>query len=213
MAIISYHASHEQFSLKELLGLEQLAEKAGFTGGDFSDHFNPWSERQGESGFAFSWLGAAMQATSFPFGVVNAPGQLYHPAIVAQSIATLCQMFSGRLTIALGSGEALNERITGDPWPVKPERNARLLECFNIIRDLLNGETVTHAGLVKVNDAKLYTLPESPPVILGAAVTTETAEWVGSWADGLLTVSKSLPQLKEVVDAFHRGGGKGNPCI
>ena len=122
-------------------------------------------------------------------------------------------MFSGRLTIALGSGEALNERITGDPWPAKPERNARLLECFNIIRYLLNGETVTHAGLVKVNDAKLYTLPESPPVILGAAVTTETAEWVGSWADGLLTVSKSLPQLKEVVDAFHRGGGKGNPCI
>ena len=91
-----------------------------------SDHFSPWSERQGESGFAWSWLGAAMGATTLPFGVVNAPGQRYHPAIVAQAAATLCEMFPGRLWVALGTGEASNEHITGDPWPDKATRNARL---------------------------------------------------------------------------------------
>ena len=78
-----------------------------------SDHFSPWSERQGESGFAWSWLGAALQATSMPYGVVNAPGQRYHPAIVAQAAATLCELFPGRLSVALGTGEFSNEHITG----------------------------------------------------------------------------------------------------
>ena len=73
------------------------AEAAGFERAWSSDHFSPWSERQGESGFAWSWLGAAMQATAMPFGVVNAPGQRYHPAIVAQAAATLAEMFPGRL--------------------------------------------------------------------------------------------------------------------
>ena len=67
-----------------------------------------------------------MQATSVPFGVVNAPGQRYHPAIVAQAIATLAEMYPGRLWVALGSGEASNEHVTGDRWPPKPARNARL---------------------------------------------------------------------------------------
>jgi len=70
-----------------------------------SDHFSPWSERQGESGFAWSWLGAAMASTAMPFGVVNAPGQRYHPAIIAQAVATLAEMFPGRIWVALGTGE------------------------------------------------------------------------------------------------------------
>jgi alkanesulfonate monooxygenase SsuD/methylene tetrahydromethanopterin reductase-like flavin-dependent oxidoreductase (luciferase family) len=68
-----------------LLEHAKHAEAAGFGAIMSSDHFSPWSERQGESGFAWSWLGAAMGATALPFGVVNAPGQRYHPAIVAQA--------------------------------------------------------------------------------------------------------------------------------
>ena len=99
-----------------------------------SDHFAPWNERQGHSGFAWSWLGAALATTSLPFGVVNAPGQRYHPAIVAQAIATLGAMFPGRFWVALGSGEAMNEHITGDRWPRKDVRDARLRECVDVIR-------------------------------------------------------------------------------
>jgi coenzyme F420-dependent glucose-6-phosphate dehydrogenase len=211
MPVIGYHASHEQFKPSELLRFAVMAEKAGFKAINSSDHFHPWSKRQGQSGFAFAWLGAAMQATTIPFGVVCAPGQRYHPAVIAQAIATVSEMFPDRFWVSLGSGEALNERITGEKWPTKEERNSRLLECAVIIRKLLKGETVTHTGLVNVEEARLYTLPTKLPLLIGAAVTDETAEWLGSWADGLITVSAPVDQLKKVVAAFRRGGGSNKP--
>jgi probable non-F420 flavinoid oxidoreductase len=145
------------------------------------------------------------------FGTVTAPGDRYHPAIIAQAAATLGEMYPGRFWIALGSGEALNEHITGAPWPPKPERNARLRECADIIRALWRGETVTHRGLVTVVDARLYTLPVEPVRTYLAAVTPETAEWGASWADALLTVSQPRATLERIVEAFRRGGGEGKP--
>ena len=213
MARIGFHASHEQFAPSELLRLVQLAEAAGFDCAMSSDHFRPWGEAQGQSGFAWSWLGAALQATSLPFGVISAPGYRYHPAILAQAAATLSEMFTGRLWLALGSGERLNEDITGLPWPEKAERNARLRECAEIIRALFKGETVTHRGRVTLIDGKLYSRPETPPLLLGAAVSEATAEAIGSWADGLLTVSGKPDQVRKVVDAFRRGGGEGKPLF
>jgi len=214
MAKIGYHASHEQFKPSELLKYVQLAEQAGFTHALSSDHFHPWTEQQGQSGFAWSWLGAAMQATpSLSYRVVCAPGQRYHPAIIAQAAATLAEMFPDRFWITVGSGQALNEHITGDKWPIKSDRNARLKECVDIMRSLWAGETVTHRGLVCVEEAKLYSLPDTLPLIIGAAVTAKTAEWLGSWADGLITISRPPDKLKEVVDAFRRGGGEGKPML
>lgn len=209
--MIGFHASHEQFTPSDLLAYSKLAEEAGFNAIHSSDHFNPWSETQGQSGFAFSWLGAAMANSKLPFGVVCTPGYRYHPAIVAQAAATLQEMFPGRFSIALGSGEALNERITGLKWPIKSERNERLLECATIIKQLLKGETVTHFGRVTVENARLYTLPKTPPLIIGAAVTKETAAWMGTWADGIITVHRPFKELKEVVQAFRTNGGMGKP--
>ena len=206
-----YHASHEQFPPSALLDYVQRAEAAGFSAAMCSDHFMPWSETQAESGFAWSWLGAALQATQLPFGVVCAPGYRYHPAIIAQAAATLAEMYRDRFWIAVGSGERLNEHITGEAWPPKAERNARLRECADIMRALWAGETVTHRGLVHVEEAKLYSLPERPPLLVGAALSEETAEWLGGWADGLITVSAPPDKLERVIDAFRRGGGAGKP--
>src|SRR5215211_324777 len=150
-----------------------------------SDHFSPWSERQGESGFAWSFLGAALQATELPFGVVNAPGQRYHPAIIAQAAASLCELFPGRLWVALGSGEASNEHITGARWPSKRDRNARLRECVDVMRALFAGEVVDHDGLVRVDRARLWTLPAEPPRLGGTSASPATANWCADWADGL----------------------------
>ena len=174
-----------------------------------SDHFSPWSERQGQSGFAWSFLGAAMQATSLPFGIVNAPGQRYHPAIIAQAAGTLCEMFPGRLWVALGSGEASNEHITGERWPSKSERNQRLRECVDVIRALFAGETVSHDGLVRVDRARLFTRPAQPPPLIGPAISVETAGWVGEWADGLVTVNQPREKLEQMIAAFREGGGEG----
>lgn len=211
--MIGVHASHEQHRPGELLRYVALAEAAGFEAAMCSDHFHPWSERQGQSGFSWAWLGAALHATAMPFGVVCAPGQRYHPAIIAQAAATLADMFPGRFWIAVGTGEALNEAITGQPWPPKAERNARLRECVDVMRRLWRGEVMDHVGLVHVRSAKLYTRPEVPPAVIGAALSPETAEWMGAWADGLITAGASAGALKTVVDAFHRGGGRGKRLV
>lgn len=214
MVQIGYQASHEQFAPGVLLKYALLAQQAGFNAINSSDHFHPWSEKQGQSGFSFAWLGAAMQATTLPYGMVCSPGQRYHPAIVAQAAATLAQMFPDRFWIALGSGEAINENITGDKWPAKAERNERLLECAHIMRRLFNGETVNHKGLVTVENARLYTLPVNTPPIFCAAISAQTAAWAGSWADGLITTHKPYDELKQVVDAFRSNGGEGKPiCL
>jgi coenzyme F420-dependent glucose-6-phosphate dehydrogenase len=211
MAIFGYQASHEQFAPSELLKLSVLAEQAGFEAINSSDHFHPWSERQGHSGYAYSWLGAALQATSLPCGVVTAPGQRQHPTIIAQAAATLAEMFPQRFWMALGSGEALNEKITGEKWPAKNIRNKRLKECYDILKRLLSGEQVTHYGHITVEDAKIYSLPKELPLMIGAAVTKETAQWMGDWTDGLITVHKPMDELKEFVKAYRTNGGEGKP--
>ncbi|HWJ10358.1 MAG TPA: LLM class flavin-dependent oxidoreductase, partial [Nocardioides sp.] len=141
---VGYHASHEQFPPSRLLTVARRAEQAGFDALLSSDHLAPWSLRQTEAGFAWSWLGAALATTSLPAGIVTAPGDRYHPVIVAQAIGTLAEMFPGRIVASLGSGEALNEHVTGRPWPPKSVRNERLAECASVIRRLLAGEEVTH---------------------------------------------------------------------
>jgi coenzyme F420-dependent glucose-6-phosphate dehydrogenase len=211
--MIYYHASHEQFPPGRLLTLAQLARDFGFQGITCSDHFHPWSTQQGQSGFALSWLGASLQATGLIHGVVTAPGWRYHPAILAQAGATLAEMFPDSFWMALGSGEMLNEGIVGLHWPSKSVRMKMLYESSAIIRSLWKGETVTHHGLVRIEDAKLHTLPAAPPLLIGAAITPETARWVGEWADGMITVSQPKEKLTKVVEAFQSGGGKGKPMM
>lgn len=203
MTEFGYHASHEQFSPDDLVRYAEQAEEHGFTEVLASDHFHPWSERQGESGHVWSWLGAAMEATSLSFGTVNAPGYRYHPAVVAQAAATLRRMYPRRFWLSVGSGEFLNEHITGEKWPEKADRNDRLEECIAVMRRLWDGETVTHRGHVTVEDATLFTRPETDPPVIGAALSEETARWLGDIADGMITVgTPDLDHLDAMVAAF-----------
>ena len=211
MVTVGFHASHEQPPPSQLLTCACHAAAVGFSAVTCSDHLAPWSERQGHSGFAWSWLGAALQATQLPFGVVTAPGQRYHPVVLAQAIATLAEMFPGRFWPALGSGEAINEHVTGQRWPDKPTRDARLLECVEVIRALLRGEEVTHHGLVRVDRARVWSLPAEPPPLIGAAVSEQTARTVGVWADGLITINQELDTLRGVINGFREAGGDGKP--
>lgn len=213
MTVVGFHASHEQIHPAQLLRDVQAAERAGFVAAMCSDHFAPWSARQGHSGFAWSWLGAAMATTNLPFGVVNAPGQRYHPAIVAQAVGTLAAMFPGRFWVALGSGEHMNEHITGDGWPRKELRQRRLEESAQVIRRMLEGEEVSHDGLVRVNRARLWTRPEHRPDLIATAVSIETARISAAWADGLITVNQPAEQLRKVIDAYRSAGGRGRIAV
>ena len=209
---IGFHASHEQFTPRHLLELVQKAEDAGFQAVLSSDHFHPWSDKQGESGFAWSWLGAAMQATSLEYGIVNAPGQRYHPAIIAQAVATLDQMFPGRFFLCSGSGQLLNENITGEKWPAKRDRNQRLQESVEVMRRLWQEEDyLNHKGMFTVERAKLFTKPTHIPTVFGAAITEKTAAWLSSWADGMITISKPVEELQKMIRAFKGTDGSSKP--
>jgi probable non-F420 flavinoid oxidoreductase len=209
MTIVGFHASHEQLPPSRLLEAVKRAEQAGFGAAMCSDHLEPWSVRQGHSGYAWSWLGAALEATSFPLGVVTAPGQRYHPVIAAQKLATLGEMYPQRFWAALGSGEAINEHVTGEPWPSKEERDARLDETVDVIRRLLAGEEVTVDGRIRVDRGRIWSRPEVPPPLFAAAISTETARAVATWADGVITVDQGPDGLREFMDAYRDAGGRG----
>ena len=213
MTRIGFHASHEQIAPRQLLADVQSAEKAGFDMAMCSDHFHPWSSRQGHSGYAWSWLGAALATTSLEFGCVCAPGQRYHPAIVAQKLATLAQMFPGRVWTALGSGEALNEVVTGDGWPRKELRVQRLEECVEVIRRLLQGEEVSHDGLITVDRARVWDVPDEQPGLLAPVVSIESATRVARWADGLITVNQDPDTLLDIVQRYRDNGGRGRLAL
>lgn len=213
MTRIGFHGSHEQISPRQLLADVQHAEQAGFAMAMCSDHFAPWSLRQGHSGYTWAWLGAAMATTDLTFGCVSAPGQRYHPAVHAQRIGTLGVMFPGRFWAALGSGEAMNEHITGDRWPPKAVRTARLEECVDVIRRLLHGEEVTHDGLVTVDRARLYDRPEPVPLLVGPAATVASAARVAAWADGLVTFNQPIDTLRALLAAYRDAGGRGRAAL
>ncbi len=209
MTVFGFHANHEQASPRQLLHDVQAAERAGFAAAMCSDHFAPWSRRQGHSGFAWSWLGAALATTGLRLGVVTAPGQRYHPAILAQASATIAQMFPGRFWMAPGSGENLNEHITGHPWPDKEDRQLRLQECVEVIRRLHRGETVSHRGRITVEQARLWDLPAEPVPLIAPALSTETAARSAAWADGLITVNQPVDDLRAMLEAYRGHGGRG----
>ncbi|MDQ0615431.1 coenzyme F420-dependent glucose-6-phosphate dehydrogenase [Microbacterium sp. W4I4] len=209
MTSIGFHASHEQRAPSRLLRDVVRAQQVGFDEVMCSDHMAPWLTAQGESGFAWSWLGAALATTTVPIGVVTAPGQRYHPTVLAQAAATLEEMFPGRFWAALGSGEALNEHVTGVPWPSKQERDARLLACATVMRRLLSGQRVSVDGPVRVHDARLWSLPATPPPLRAAAISPHTATLVAPWADGLITVGADPASTRETREAFRDAGGRG----
>lgn len=213
MTRIGFHASHEQISPRQLLADVQHAERAGFQMAMCSDHLSPWSARQGHSGYTWAWLGAALATTELELGCVSAPGQRYHPVVHAQRIATLGQMFPGRFWAALGSGQNMNEHVTGDLWPTKEIRTRRLEESVDVIRRLLAGETVSHDGLIRVHEAQIWERADPVPALLGPAITVESAGRVAAWAEGLITLNQPVEVLRDLLAAYRGAGGTGPAAL
>ena len=171
MTRFGYFLTCEEYTPEELVEQAVLAEEAGFEALWISDHFHPWNDEQGESPFVWSVIGALSQACSLPVTTaVTCPTVRIHPAIVAQAAATSAVMLNGRFILGLGSGEALNEHILGDPWPSADVRLEMLEESIEVIRKLHAGGVVNHRGKhYTVEGARIYTLPAEPvPIYLSA---------------------------------------------
>ncbi|HEX6121612.1 MAG TPA: TIGR03557 family F420-dependent LLM class oxidoreductase [Ktedonobacterales bacterium] len=208
MGTVGYCAMFEQFHPTDMLRWSKRAEEVGFGGIMASDHFHPWTPSQGQAAFVWAWLGALGATTSrVRFGTgVTAPGYRYHPAILAQAAATLEAMYPGRFYLGVGAGEALNEHIIGEYWPEPPTRLARLEEGIEVIRKLFSGKVIKHRGEhFRVESARLYTLPATPPPIYIASSGPINSERAGRIADGLITVGASDDKIRTLLDRFAKG--------
>jgi coenzyme F420-dependent glucose-6-phosphate dehydrogenase len=210
MAEIGYTLSSEEHAPVELVRNARRAEEAGFAFALISDHFHPWIDRQGQSPFVWGVIGAIAQATDrmrLGTGVTCPIGRI-HPAIVAQAAATAAALMPGRFFLGVGTGENLNEHVTGARWPAADERLSMLEEAIAIMRRLWEGEEVTHRGdHFVVEHARVYSLPESPPPIMVAVSGPRAAEVAARAGDGMIGTSPKA----ELLELFRAEGGKGRP--
>ncbi|HEX3722942.1 MAG TPA: TIGR03557 family F420-dependent LLM class oxidoreductase [Nitrolancea sp.] len=207
---LGYHLSTEEHPPMDLVRYAQMAEATGLSFATMSDHFHPWLDQQGQSPFAWTTLGAVVQATTkLHVGTaVTCPFMRYRPEIVAQSAATVAALAPGRFFLGLGTGEYLNEHIQGRHWPPIAMRQEMLTESIDIIRALWRGDWTSHHGKhFTLEDARLYTLPDQLPSLYVAAVGPQSATIAGQTGDGLISTA---PNAK-VVSTFEEAGGRGKP--
>ncbi|MDQ3680503.1 MAG: TIGR03557 family F420-dependent LLM class oxidoreductase [Actinomycetota bacterium] len=208
MTTFGYTLMTEQRAPDDLVREAQLAEEAGFDFAVMSDHFHPWLESQGNSPFVWSVLGAVAERTQSVglMTMVTCPIIRYHPAIVAQAAATVAVMSGGRFSLGVGSGENLNEHVVGRGWPPADIRLDMLREAIKIIRLLWGGGAQSYRGQhFRVDDARLYTLPESPPQICVAVSGGLSVTLAAEDADGIVAVEPD----GELVSQYKAVGGSG----
>jgi G6PDH family F420-dependent oxidoreductase len=205
---IGYKLATEAFGPTEIVAQAQLAERSGFDFVEISDHFHPWLDNQGHSGFTWSMLGA-MAASTDRIGLVTGvtcPSFRYHPAVVAQAAATVAILSGGRFTLGLGAGERLNEHVTGRPFPAVRQRHEVLREALEIIRLLWQGGYRSYDGkYLQLEDARVFDLPETLPVMAVAASGERSVAIAAELGTGLFATDPD----PAVVQGFLRAGGSG----
>ncbi|HWE57070.1 MAG TPA: TIGR03557 family F420-dependent LLM class oxidoreductase [Acidimicrobiales bacterium] len=207
MAHIGLFLSSEEHGPKALVDQAGQAEAAGFESVLISDHFHPWLDRQGESPFVWSVIGAIAATTKLKVTTgVTCPTVRIHPAVIAQATATSQLLLDGRFVFGVGSGEALNEHILGDTWPPVATRLEMLEEAVAVIRQMWTGELTTHHGRhYTVENARIYSAPDRPPPIVVSGFGPDATELAARIGDGFVTVQPDA----DLLGAYRGAGGKG----
>jgi G6PDH family F420-dependent oxidoreductase len=205
---IGYFLSCEDHGPLELVEQARLAQRAGIDRLWISDHYHPWNDRQGQSPFVWSVIGAlatatpGMQVTT----AVTCPTLRTHPAVIAQAAATSAVMLEGRFKLGIGSGEALNEHILGTHWPEADVRLEMLEEAVEVMRGLWEGRQFSHRGRhYTVENARIYTLPDAPPDVLVSGFGPKSVDLAGRIGDGYVS---TMPDA-ELLGRFREAGGEG----
>ncbi|HEX6522983.1 MAG TPA: TIGR03557 family F420-dependent LLM class oxidoreductase [Streptosporangiaceae bacterium] len=207
MTRYGYFLPSEEYDPGSLIRQAALARHAGFEALWISDHFHPWLDEQGESSFVWSVIGAISQVTDLPITTaVTCPTVRIHPAIIAQAAATAGLLTNGKFNLGLGTGEALNEHITGQRWPGAAERREMLEEAIEIIVQLFTGEQLTHHGQhYEVDTARLYSTPAQRPPVYVSGFGRHSARMAAKVADGYICMGPKA----DLIQLYRDEGGEG----
>src|SRR3954451_13761687 len=192
MAEIGFSLSSEEHAPLDIVRWAERAEQAGFGFALISDHYHPWTNSQGHSGFVWGMIGAISQRTErLVVGTgVTCPLIRIHPAIIAQAAATSATLMPGRFFLGVGSGEKLNEHILGDKWPPADVRLEMLAEAIEVMRLLWRGAQQSFDGdYYVVENARVYDLPDEPVKVMMAAAGDQSAQLAGRVGDGLISTA------------------------
>src|SRR3954464_9247254 len=207
---LGYAFSSEEHSPASLVGQARAAEEAGFGFWLISHHIQPWGDAQGDNAFLLAVIGGIAQTTDgFRIGTgVTCPTIRIHPAIIAHAAATCACLMPGRFFLGVGTGENLNEHVTGAKWPAPDERLEMLEEAVEVMRLLWKGGYQTHRGKhYTVENLRIFDLPDEPIEIAVAAMQPQAAQLAGRIGDALINVAPK----QEIVQKFDEGGGSGKP--
>jgi len=211
MTSFGYFLSSEEFTPDQLLEQARLAQDAGFTRLAISDHFHPWNDEQGNSPFVWSMIGALSQVTDLPITtMVTCPIVRVHPAIVAQAASTSSVLAEGRFRLGVGTGEALNEHITGHVWPSFEVRAEMLEESVEVMRQLFTGQETSHRGeYYTVENARIYNPPPGPLPVYLSGFGPKAAALAGRIGDGYVTMTPD----HDLVEVFRNASSEHKPVI
>ena len=207
---LGYALSSEEHPPSALIRNAKLAEEAGLGFGLISDHIHPWTNDQGHSGFVWSVIAGIAGVTSeFRLGTgVTCPLIRMHPAIVAHAAATSACLMPGRFFLGVGTGENLNEHVTGAKWPAADERLDMLEEAVALMRELWRGDYVTHRGKhYTVESLRIFDVPDDGVDVAVAAMQPKAAQLAGKIGDALINVAPE----QEIIEKFEGAGEKGKP--
>jgi len=201
-------ATIERYPADVMLKYAELAEKNGFDAIGVPDHFHPWTDTYGQSGFCWVWIAIALERLKkVEVGsCVTAPIIRYHPAIVAQAFATLGYLYPGRVYLGVGTGEPMNELPLGLEWPTHATRLEMLREALTIIKLLWTKKRVTYKGkYYKLSKATLYTKPKTKIPIFIAGTGPKIARLTGEMGDGFITVPHIKYDVSKVMKSLSEG--------
>jgi probable F420-dependent oxidoreductase len=128
-------------SASELRSVAHDAEAAGFDVLSTSDHVSDgWAP-------LLPLLAVTDCTTRLRVCPLVLNNDFHHPVHLARELASLDQLSGGRLEVGIGAGHAFTEYAAiGQPFDPPAVRKARLAESVEVLRQLLDGESVSFAG-------------------------------------------------------------------
>jgi probable F420-dependent oxidoreductase len=178
---------------KEVLDLARRADRDGWHGMWFADHYMPNTGSEafepGDTHECWAMLPAIAAVTErIRVGPLVSPTSVHHPAVLANRASTIDHLSNGRMVLGIGAGWQINEhRAYGIELEDPGRRVSRFEEAIQVIRSLLHEDrTDFHGTFYEITDAPADPKPvQSPlPILVGTAsprMLRITARFADEW--------------------------------